>query len=65
MGTAARSKPLAPCEQMQEFRGRVRPEESRNASYLPVHTGASHATGLAGSPPAASPPPAFHTRIKK
>ena len=33
--------------------------------YLPVQTGANQATGLTGLPPAASPPPAFHTRTKK
>jgi hypothetical protein len=32
---------------------------------LPVQTGASQATGLAGSAPGASPPPAVHTRTKK
>jgi hypothetical protein len=31
----------------------------------PVQTGASHAIGLSGEPPGASPPPAFHTRTKK
>lgn len=33
--------------------------------HLPVQTGASQATGLAGLAPDASPPPAFHTRTKK
>ena len=34
-------------------------------SQRPVQTGASQATGLPGSPFAASPPPSFHTRTKK
>ena len=33
--------------------------------YRPVQTGASHAIGLAGSAPGASPPPAVQTRTKK
>jgi acetyl esterase/lipase len=32
--------------------------------YRPVQTGASHATGLLGSAPGASPPPAVQTRTK-
>jgi hypothetical protein len=36
-----------------------------HASQRPVQTGESQAMGLAGSAPAASPPPAFHTRTRK
>jgi len=38
--------------------------ESCSVFYLPVQTGANHATGLTGSAPGASPPPAFHTLTK-
>src|SRR5262245_53390427 len=38
---------------------------TRNRCYLPVHTGAIHATGLDGLAPGASPPPAFQTLKKK
>jgi Prolipoprotein diacylglyceryl transferase len=44
----------------------TRPDrEVEGLTQRPVQTGASHAMGLAGSAPGASPPPAFHTRTKK